>query len=445
MRTDCGRRVGAGMMTRAMAGMAALIACAAATPCFGAQSRAWAVASQRGATERPNWWEMTLLGNTPLTWGLAIVFASAALIGLLVARAIVRDRLSALAKARPGPVSETLARLARATWAASLIVVALAIGALQLELTSKAEAAVRVVVVVAVALQVILWGRVAIDVLLERLIASRRTPDGKPDPSLLSAMIPLKFVSTLVLVAVVALLALDNAGVNITAMVAGLGIGGIAIALAVQSILGDLFSAVSIVIDKPFVVGDFIIVGDKMGTVETIGLKTTRLRALGGEQLIFANSDLLSSRIQNFKRMQERRVVIAIGVTYQTSVEDLRRIPGILREAVEHNEGTRFERCHFKRMADYFLEFELVYHVCNPDMLMHLDIQQNVLLEVYDRFGKEGIDFAYPTQTSYEFQIPMATPTKRAASSTAEPPPRRATAEQGLDSDSDGMPDAPGE
>jgi small-conductance mechanosensitive channel len=435
--------MGAGMMTRVMAGVSALIACASTTAL--AQPQPWPNDPRFGAAGQPDWWEMTVLGNTPLTWGLAIVFATAALIGLLVARAIVRDRLDALAKARPGPVSETLARLARATWAASLIVVALAIGALQLELTTKAGAAVRVAVVVAVALQVILWGRVAIDVLLERLIKARTTPDGKPDPSLLSAMIPLKFVSTLVLVAVVALLALDNAGVNITAMVAGLGIGGIAIALAVQSILGDLFSAVSIVIDKPFVVGDFIIVGDKMGTVETIGLKTTRLRALGGEQLIFANSDLLSSRIQNFKRMQERRVVIAIGVTYQTSVEDLRRIPGILREAVEHNAGTRFDRCHFKRMADYFLEFELVYYVCNPDMLMHLDIQQNVLLEVYDRFGKEGIDFAYPTQTSYEFQIPMAPPVKRTPTAEVSRPAPRPVVEQGLDTDSDGVPDAPGE
>jgi len=346
-------------------------------------------------------WDVYVGGIHIFDWALATGFAIAAFVGLLVLRTILRGRVGAIAKSRPGPITQTAANLLRETGWFPLLVVAVAVAAVQLALSPMAMYGIRVAVIVAVSLQVVLWGRVAIDVLLDRMLYTRRLPDGKPDPSLLSAMVPLRFIVTLLLIAIVVLLALDNAGVNITAMVAGLGIGGIAIALAVQSILGDLFGAVSIVIDKPFVVGDFIIVGDKMGTVETIGLKTTRIKALSGEQLIFANSDLLSSRIQNFKRMTERRVQISFGVTYQTSTVDLRRIPAITKEAVEHNANTRFDRCHFKRFADSSLEFELVYIMTDPDMTLHMTTQQSVLLEVLERFNQEKIEFAYPTQTNY--------------------------------------------
>jgi small-conductance mechanosensitive channel len=348
----------------------------------------------------------SFLGVSWIAWSMAVGVAVISLVLLLIVRGVLRNRAQYLAKLRPNPITEGLVHLVSATSTLVLIVVALAIGAIQLPLPNKAEHAVRIAVIVAVAIQAIFWGRVFIDIGLQRLLASKKLPDGKPDPSLLSAMIPLKFIATLILVAIIALIALDNAGVDVTALVAGLGVGGIAIALAVQSILGDLFSAVSIVIDKPFVVGDFIIVGDKMGTVETIGLKTTRVRALSGEQLVFANSDLLSSRIQNFKRMVERRVVIGFGVTYQTSPQELRAIPAMVREAVEHNKLTRFDRCHFNKFADSSLNFELVYYVLDSDFNKHADIQQAVLLEIFEKFTASGIDFAYPTQTVYEFKLP---------------------------------------
>lgn len=360
----------------------------------------------------------SFLGISWITWSMAVAVALLASLLLLVARSIIRNRAAYLARVRPNPVTEGLVSVVNQTSALVLIIVALAIGAIQLPLPVKGENAVRIAVIIALSIQAIQWGRVFIEIGLKRLILARTTPDGKPDPSLLSAMIPLKFISTIILVAVVALIALDNAGVDVTALVAGLGVGGIAIALAVQSILGDLFSAVSIVIDKPFVVGDFIIVGDKMGTVETIGLKTTRLRALSGEQLIFSNSDLLTSRIQNFKRMIERRVVITVGVTYQTPAPKLRIIPKVVREAVEHHTLTRFDRCHFARYADFSLVYELVYFVKDPDPKKHMDIQQEVLLEIYERFAAEGIEFAYPTQTLYAYN--MGTPK---ASAPADTPP----------------------
>jgi small-conductance mechanosensitive channel len=197
------------------------------------------------------------------------------------------------------------------------------------------------------------------------------------------------------------LLALDNMGVNITGLVAGLGIGGIAVALALQNILGDLFASLSIILDKPFVIGDFIVVDQLMGTVEHVGLKTTRIRSLSGEQVIFSNAGLLQSRIRNFKRMAERRVVFTVGVTYQTPYEKLARISALLREAVELQQGVRFDRAHFKEYGDFALVYEIVYFVTSPDYNKYMDIQQAINFEIYRRFQQEGLEFAYPTQTLF--------------------------------------------
>jgi len=200
---------------------------------------------------------------------------------------------------------------------------------------------------------------------------------------------------------VVILIALDNLGVNIKTLIAGLGIGGIAVALALQNILGDLFASLSIILDKPFVIGDFIIINEYLGTVEHIGLKTTRIRSLSGEQLIFSNSDLLKSRIRNFKRMYERRVVFTIGVLYQTPYEKLCRIPKMIREIVEGNDQVRFDRAHFKEYGDFSLKFEIVYWIQNPDYNLYMDIQQTINLEIYKKFEASRIKFAYPTQTLF--------------------------------------------
>jgi len=197
------------------------------------------------------------------------------------------------------------------------------------------------------------------------------------------------------------LIALDNLGVNVSALIAGLGVGGIAAALAVQNILGDLFASFSIVLDKPFVIGDFIIVDNFLGTIEHIGLKTTRLRSLSGEQLIFSNSDLLKTRIRNFKRMYERRVVFSVGVVYQTSHQKLTKISEIIKNIIERQEQARFDRAHFKEYGPYALNFEIVYWIENPDYTIYMDIQQVINLEIYQQFEKEGIEFAYPSQSIY--------------------------------------------
>jgi small-conductance mechanosensitive channel len=193
----------------------------------------------------------------------------------------------------------------------------------------------------------------------------------------------------------------DNLGYDITTVVAGLGIGGIAIALAAQTILGDLFSYLVIFFDKPFEIGDFIIIQDKMGTVEYIGLKTTRLRALSGEQLVCSNTDLTNSRIHNYKRMNERRVVFSFGVVYSTPVEKLKTIPARIRNLVEVAGNTRFDRAHFVSFGDSSLNFEVVYYVLSSDYTMYMDKQQAINLAIVEFFEKNTIEFAFPTQTLY--------------------------------------------
>jgi small-conductance mechanosensitive channel len=194
---------------------------------------------------------------------------------------------------------------------------------------------------------------------------------------------------------------MDNLGFDISAVIAGLGIGGIAIALAAQTILGDLFSYFVIFFDRPFEIGDFITVADKVGTVEHTGIKTTRLRSLTGEQLVFSNTDLTNSRIHNYKKMERRRALFKIGVVYQTPVEKLAEISTLVKEIIEKQPDTIFDRGHFASYGDFSLHFEFVYFVIGSDYVKYMDTQQRINLEIYREFEKRGIEFAYPTQTLF--------------------------------------------
>lgn len=255
---------------------------------------------------------------------------------------------------------------------------------------------VQIATVVLLLFQAAVWGNATIGFWVRRLTASRQAVS---DTSGATTIRALGFLAQLLMWSIVALLVLSNMGVDITALVAGLGIGGIAIALAVQNILGDLLGALSIVLDKPFVIGDFIIVDNFIGTVEHIGIKTTRLRSLSGEQIIISNADLLKSRIRNFKRMYQRRVIFAFGVVYDTPHATVARIPGMLRSIIEAQPNARVDRAHFKGFGESSLDFEAVYFVGSPDFNTYMDIQQAVNLEVMRQFEAEGIEFAFPTRT----------------------------------------------
>lgn len=206
---------------------------------------------------------------------------------------------------------------------------------------------------------------------------------------------------------VASLFLLDNLGFDVNAVIAGLGIGGIAVALAAQTILGDLFNYFVIIFDQPFVEGDFIVVDEFKGEIEKIGIKSTRIRSLDGDMLIVSNSNLMSSRIRNFKRMAKRRAVFTFGVVYQTPAEKVQRIPDMVRQIILKNPKAVLDRAHFKAFGESSLDFEVVYHVLDREYGTYMDIQQEINLEIMRRFAEEGIDFAYPTQTVYEYKMEL--------------------------------------
>lgn len=210
-----------------------------------------------------------------------------------------------------------------------------------------------------------------------------------------------RLVSTLVLWAIGILTILSNLGYDITALAASLGIGGIAVALAAQNILGDLFSSFSIYFDRPFQIGDFIIVGNDMGSVKKIGLKTTRIETLRGEELVVSNQELTSARVLNFKKMQRRRIVFSFGVEYGTSAKKLEQIPKIIKRIIDAEALAEYDRCHFFSFGQSSLDFECVYYVESPDYNTYMDTQQSVNIAIVNAFEKEKISMAFPTRTLY--------------------------------------------
>ncbi|MFC1577116.1 mechanosensitive ion channel family protein [Candidatus Omnitrophota bacterium] len=221
------------------------------------------------------------------------------------------------------------------------------------------------------------------------------------DVSLERSLSGISRVTKLIVWALAVIFFLDNLGFKISAVIAGLGIGGVAVALAAQAVLGDLFSYFAIIFDRPFEIGDFIIIGEYLGSIEYIGIKTTRIRSLGGEQLIFSNTDLTNSRVRNYKRMDKRRVVFRLGVTYQTPLEKLKDIPGVVKKVIKNVKDTVFDRAHFLSYGDFNLVIEVVYYVLGSDYNKYMDIQQEINFAIKKEFEEREIEFAYPTQTLY--------------------------------------------
>ncbi len=341
--------------------------------------------------------EIQVASNTLQDWLIAAIVTIFALLLTSITKYVSTKQLIRLERRNEAPIWPILLAVIRRTKWLFVFILALFIGILFIEIPAPSRKIINSIVIVTLVIQGGLWAAIALQVMIEQY----RQKQLDKDPASVTTLNVLNFIGRIVLWSIVLLLILDNLGVNITALVAGLGVGGIAVALAMQTILGDLFASLSIVLDKPFVVGDFLIVGDLLGSVEYVGLKTTRLRSLSGEQLVFSNSDLLTSRIRNFGRMYERRVPFELGVTYQTPRDKLVKIPEIIREAVERQEKTRFDRSHFKEYGDFALVFESVYYVQGPDYNLYMDIQQAINLHIHERFEQEGIEFAYPTQTLF--------------------------------------------
>ena len=341
--------------------------------------------------------EQVLLANSLADWLSAIGMALGTLAAFWILKRRVIRRLAAYARTTPTPVDDFVAGAFAATRLLLLAPLVLYAATQALTLPVRTGQIVSQLAVIAVLLQSAIWGHYFIESWMRYTLRVKRTEDAASA----STVGVLGFLARLGLWSFALLLALDNLGFNITALLTGLGIGGLAVALAAQNILGDLFASISIALDKPFVIGDFIVVGDQLGTVEYIGLKTTRLRSLSGEQIVFSNTDLLSSRIHNYKRMAERRVLFSFGVVYQTPADTLERIPAMVREIIGRQENTRFDRAHFKAYGDSSLDFEVVYYVLDRDYNVYMDKQQAINFALFRRFESEGIEFAYPTRTLY--------------------------------------------
>jgi small-conductance mechanosensitive channel len=335
--------------------------------------------------------DQVFLDNRVRDWLSALGLAAAIFLSTWILRRVLVRRLE-----KTGTAKVVAAVMGR-TGKLFLLGVAIWGGSMILDLPVRVRDIIGTAAKIALFLQAAAWG----SAIALGMLARVRERRGAADPEGVTTLGAIAFLARVALWAVALLLILDNLGVDVTALVAGFGIGGIAVALAVQNILADLFASLSIVLDKPFVVGDFIIVGDLLGTVERIGIKTTRVRSLSGEQLVFSNGDLLGSRIRNFKRMYERRVVFALGVVYQTPPDKLEAISRMLSEIVRAQADVRFDRAHFKSFGDFSLNYEIVYYVLSPDYNKSMDIQESINLAIARRFAAEGIEFAYPTQTLF--------------------------------------------
>lgn len=334
-------------------------------------------------------------GNPAHRWLVALGVALAVAILLRVVKTILirrAQRLADRAAAREwfGLLVDIVART---KWWFQLAL-AIYVGSSVLVLPVQAERVVETATVIVVLLQAAIWGNEAVVLAIGRYSRQRMAVDAAS----VTTVSALGFLGRIAIWTVVALLILDNIGVEVTAMVAGLGIGGIAIGLAAQNILADLFASASIVLDKPFVLGDFIVVGTDAGVVEQIGLKTTRLKALSGEQLIFSNGELLQSRIRNFRLLKERRIEFRISVALDTPLAKLELIPGMIRDAITAQANVRIDRVHFKEIGAAAMVFEAVYFVADPAYNVFMDIQQAANLSVLARLEEAGISLAFPTQ-----------------------------------------------
>jgi small-conductance mechanosensitive channel len=345
---------------------------------------------------------LDVLGNSLLAWGAAAFCVPALYAGLLLSRRLVATQVGHWLPARLSMIGRAIAGAARSTHHLFIMALVLGLAGYLLALPPGVERLLFALVLVAVMVQAGLWTTAFANVCIDHYVASRSTAA----PEYANATHIVKFLALATIWSVVLLLTLSNFGINISGLIAGLGIGGIAIAFALQSILKDLFASLTIVLDKPFVVGDFIIFGEQLGTVEQIGLKTTRVRSLWGEQISVANDDLLSRHVRNYKRMQERRVSFNIMTTFETPVDKLEAIPVFIRRLISSMDHCRFDRSHLAAFEEAGPRIETVFYVLSPDYNMYMDIQQEINLRIARHFATEGIEFAYPTRRVIDAAAP---------------------------------------
>lgn len=341
------------------------------------------------------YWQYELFGNTLQNYAVALLAFVGFFIVFKIFQSIILFKLKKLAEKTKTDVDDTLIRIFLSLRPSFFSFIAFYLALNFLTISIFVKKVISVLLIIWIVYQIIKAVQILIDYLVERALKKDKQAGSKQIIGLVSK------ISKGVLWALGGLLILQNLGVNVTSLIAGLGIGGIAIALALQNILGDLFSSFAILFDKPFVPGDFIIVGSHKGTVEKIGIKTTRIRSVNGEEIVISNKELTSANIQNFQKLKERRAVISFGVAYETPTSKVRHIPKIVKDIIKEIKDAKFDRAHFSKFDDSALTFEVVYFVKSDDYEKYMDVNQKILIKIKSEFEKEGIDMAYPTRTIY--------------------------------------------
>jgi small-conductance mechanosensitive channel len=352
-------------------------------------------------------------GNSGQDYLMVLIIFVAAILVLKIFQLIIVAWLKRLAKKTATDFDDVLVEIFEKLKPPFYVLVALYIGVLRLNLETAVNKVIQVIFFLAILYELNGALRKLVQYALKRGIKKRTSRDEfksnkdyEAEIQSQSSMINIVAgITSFVVWSLGFLLILSNLGVDITSLIAGLGIGGIAVALALQNILSDIFSSISIIADKPFKVGDFIVIGSDMGTVERVGIKTTRIRTLQGQELTVSNKELTSLRINNYGRMEKRRVVFEMGVIYETEKEKLERIPALIKKIIEDIDKAEFDRSHFKRYGDFSLIFESVYYILSADYNEYMDIQQQVNLGIFDAFRKEKIGFAYPTSVEYQKKV----------------------------------------
>ncbi len=340
-----------------------------------------------------------LWGNSGESYFKALIILFALTVSFKIFQVIILKKLLKISRKTTTDIDDFLITLVKDIKPPFYFFISLYISLKFLTLAGIVENIINAIFIIVITYQAILILQGAIDYTVKKIIIKRSGEDGEEKENETISLIGKIFKISLWVIGV--LLILSNLGVNVTSVVAGLGIGGIAVALAVQNILGDAFASFSIFIDKPFGVGDFIVSGKESGVVQKIGIKTTRLKTLQGEELVIANKDLTDSRIQNFKRMERRRVVLNLGVVYGTDAEKLKKIPALIKDIIGKIDSAEFDRAHFSRYDDSSLNYEIIYFVDSSEYEKYMDVQQEVNLGIYEKFSEEKIEFAYPTQTIF--------------------------------------------
>ncbi len=335
-----------------------------------------------------------------LTWLQVNVFdiLIAAVVGVLLVSAMLylRRHLRKMVEGRPGSVAAIVGHVAGKTQLWFMVMVAVRLLSEGLRPPPRVDAFIGSLFTIAVAIQTAIWARELVIGLIERRAARNQDELG----TFGSAMGIIRLLVSFAAFAIAFVVILDNLGVNVTALVAGLGVGGIAIGLAAQGIFSDLFAALSIIFDRPFRQGDAIQYDQTMATVEHIGLKSTRLRSIGGEAKVISNANLLQKEITNYADIARRRYAMPVGVIYQTPPERAARIPDILREVVEAA-GGEFQRAGFSGFGPSSLDFELFFYANGHDIDEAVALRHKIGIGILKRFAEERLEFAYPTQTTF--------------------------------------------